>query len=355
MKYSFKIFSIFGIPIELHVSFLGLMLIIYIIAFLNLVPYVNILTAVLITLIFVSVIIHELSHSYVAKRYGIKIERIVLLPIGGISEMEEIPKDPSKELRIALAGPVSNLILGGISYLILISSITYLSNSIQGYFYYFILVNILLGFFNLLPAFPMDGGRILRAFLAERMSFIKATKLAANIGKQLAIIMAIIGVFINFLLILVAIYVYLGAEAEYQSVLLSTLLEDDKVKDVMTTDVHTVKSTSTVKETLRTMFKEKHMGYPVTNEGDLVGIVTFHDLSKVPEAEQETPIKNIMTTELIASHPDESLIETIEKLNRNRIGRVPVVLENRLVGIVSKTDVTQILQRKETKLEKQEN
>ncbi|MTK63491.1 MAG: CBS domain-containing protein [Methanobacterium sp.] len=352
MKYSFKIFSIFGIPVELHISFLVLILLIYIIALLNLVPYINILTAVLITLIFVSVVIHELAHCYMAKRYGIGIERIVLLPIGGISEMEEIPKDPSKELRIALAGPVSNLIIGGICYIILILSLAYISKTIQGAIYYFIVVNILLGFFNLLPAFPMDGGRILRAFLAERMNFISATKLSASIGKQLAIIMAIIGVFFNFLLILIAIYVYLGAEAEYQTVLLSSLLENDRIKDVMTTDVHTVQPNSTVQETLKIMFKERHMGYPVTDDGQLVGIVTFHDLSKIPEDERDTLIKDIMTKDLVVSNPEESLMVTLEKLNRHRIGRVPVVLENRLVGIVSKTDLTNILERKQSLLEK---
>lgn len=354
MKYSFKIFSIFGIPVELHISFLVLMILIYLVALLNVVPYINILTAVLITLIFVSVVLHELSHCYMAKRYGIGIERIVLLPIGGISEMEEIPKDPSKELRIALAGPVSNLIIGGIFYLILLGSMAYLSKTLQGAVYYFVIVNILLGFFNLLPAFPMDGGRILRAFLAERMSFINATKLSATIGKQLAIIMAIVGVFFNFLLILVAVYVYLGAEAEYQTVLLSTLLEDDKVKDIMTTDVHTVRPENTVKETLKVMFKEKHMGYPVMDDHDLVGIVTFHDLSKIPEAQRDSLIKDIMTRKLVVSSPDESLMETLEKLNRNRIGRVPVVWENKLVGIVSKTDLTSILERKQTLLEKQD-
>jgi len=352
MKYSFKIFSIFGIPVELHISFLVLIVLIYIIALLNVVSYVTLLTAVLITLIFVSVVLHELAHCYVAKRYGIGIERIVLLPIGGISEMEEIPKDPKKELRIALAGPVSNLLIGGIFYLILILSLAYISKTIQAAIYYFVFVNILLGFFNLLPAFPMDGGRILRAFLAERMNFIDATKLAANIGKQLAIIMALVGIFFNFLLILVAVYVYLGAQAEYQTVLLSTLLENEKVKDVMTTTVHTVKPNNTVKETLKIMFKEKHMGYPVTDDGHLIGIVTFHDLSEIPEAEKDTLINDIMTKDLVVSDPEENLMETLEKLNRNRIGRVPIVWENRLVGIVSKTDITTVLDMKQNLLEK---
>jgi Zn-dependent protease/CBS domain-containing protein len=351
MKYSLKIFSVFGIPVELHISFLILMLLIYIVAFFNFIPSVNLLTAVLITLVFVTVVLHELSHSYIAKRYGIKIERIVLLPIGGVSEMEEIPKDPAQELRIALAGPVANLMIAMISFVILIIFGTSLSTVLVGALYYFIIVNLLLGLFNLLPAFPMDGGRILRAYLAGKMSFIKATKLAATIGKQFAIIMAVIGVFFNFLLILVAIFVYFGAEGEYRSVLVSTLLEDEKVKNIMTTDVHTLTPDNTVQETLKTMFSEKHMGYPVTEDGKLVGIITFEDISNIPENGRNIMIKDIMTSELILSNPNEDLVETIGKMNKNRIGRVPVVENGELVGIVSKTDITNTMQKKELKLD----
>lgn len=350
MKYSLKIFSIFGIPIELHISFLLLMLFIYLIALIGIFPVINILTAVLITLVFASVVIHELCHSYLAKRYGIKIERIVLLPIGGVSEME-IPKNPAQELRISLVGPVSNLIIATLGYVFLIIFQNNLSAVVNGLIYYFIIVNLLLGLFNLLPAFPMDGGRILRAFLAERMSFIKATKLAASIGKQFAIIMAIVGVFFNFLLILIAVFVYLGADAEYKSVLISALLENEKVKDVMTSNVHTVNPDDTVNETLRVMFREKHMGYPVLENGRLVGIITFHDLSKIGENNRSLPIRDIMSRDLIVSKPGEELVDTIEKLNRNGIGRVPVVENGELVGIVSKTDITNTLQKKELKLE----
>jgi Zn-dependent protease len=351
MKYSFKIFSVFGIPVELHITFLVLMLLIYLVAFFKIIPSINLLTAVLITLVFATVVIHELCHSYIAKRYGVKIDRIVLLPIGGLSEMEEIPKDPAQELRIALAGPVSNLVIALVSYIVLIIFGSLLSIVLSGALYYFIIINLLLGLFNLLPAFPMDGGRILRAFLAERMSFIKATKLAASIGKQFAIIMAVVGVFFNFLLILIAIFVYLGADAEYKSVIVSTLLGDEMVKDVMTTDVHTLNPDNTVQETLKTMFSEKHMGYPVTDNGKLVGIITFDDISKIPENERDMLIKDIMTRKLILSDPNEDLVETIGKLNKNRIGRVPVVKNGELVGIISKTDITNTLQKKELKLD----
>jgi predicted transcriptional regulator len=163
--------------------------------------------------------------------------------------------------------------------------------------------------------------------------------------------MAIVGVFFNFFLILIAIFVYVGADSEYKSVVVSTLLGDDMVKDIMTTDVHTLSPENTIQDTLRTMFSEKHMGYPVMDNGTLVGIVTFEDISKVPEDNREKPIGDVMSTELITSDPKEGLVQTIEKLNKNRIGRLPVLKDGKLVGIVSKTDITNTLQKKELKLD----
>lgn len=343
MRYSLKIFSIFGIPVELHVSFLLLMLAIYLVAIFNLIPGVDVIVAILITLLFVTVVLHELTHSYVAQRYGVEIERIVLLPIGGVSAMKELPEDPHQELRIALAGPLTNLVIAAALYPVFLFYGNSLSSGLNFLFYYFILLNFLLGAFNLLPAFPMDGGRVLRAFLAERMNFIKATELAASIGKQLAIIMAIIGIFFNPFLIFIAIFVYLGADQESKMVLVNTLLEGVYVRDIMTREVKTIKPTDTVSDVLTFMFQHKHMGYPVEN-GKLMGIVTFHDLSNVPEKEKDQPISKFMTKELIVTSPDEDVSKSLERLNMNNIGRLPVLEEGELVGIISKTDIIKALE-----------
>ena len=123
------------------------------------------------------------------------------------------------------------------------------------------------------------------------------------------------------------------------------------VKDIMTTDVHTLNPENTIQETLRTMFGEKHMGYPVMDNGKIVGIVTFDDISKIPEDERDKPIKDVMTVNLITSDPNEELVKTIEKINKNRIGRIPVVKDGELVGIVSKTDITNTFQKRELKLD----
>ena len=160
MKYSLRIFKVFGIPVELHISFLILMLVFYAVALLGLIPGIDITLAILVTLVFVTVVLHELSHSYVAQRYGVVIERIVLLPIGGVSAMKELPQDPGQELRIALAGPLVNFILAGLFYPLLLLWGNLLSPAMYFLLYNFILFNVLLGAFNLLPAFPMDGGRV---------------------------------------------------------------------------------------------------------------------------------------------------------------------------------------------------
>jgi Zn-dependent protease/CBS domain-containing protein len=345
MKYSLKIFTILGIPVELHFSFILLMAFIYVIAFLKLVPGINLQTAILITLLFVTVVLHELSHSYLAQRYGIRIERIVLLPIGGVSAMEEIPSDPGQELRISLAGPLVNFLIAALCYpllLILGRSYPYLSAFIS----YFILVNLILGAFNLLPAFPMDGGRVLRAYLAERMNYIRATELAASVGKQLAIIMAIVGILIlrNPFLILVAIFVYIGADQEYQTVLISRLLGEMRVEEIMSPEVTTVTPENTVKEVLEIMFQEKHMGYPVLEGNNPIGIVTFHDLSRVAEKDKDKQISQFMSSDLVVTSPNEPLTDALEKLNQNKVGRLPVLEKGKLVGIVSRTDVMRALE-----------
>ncbi len=353
MRSSFKIFSISGIPVELHISFLFLILFIFVLAFLGL---VTLYLAFIIILLFVTVVIHEFSHSYMAKRYGVTVEKIVLLPIGGVSSMSEIPKDPGQEFKIAVAGPLTNIIIaifcliglvitGGISTLN--ASSFFLTNAptadINLFLSNFLGINLLLGVFNLLPAFPMDGGRVLRAFLARNNSYVKATRTAATIGKQFAIIMAIFGIFFNPILILIAIFIYIGADQEYKSIMMSSTLEGLTVKDIMTKNVVTLNRETSVAEALSIMFKQKHMGYPVMDAENLVGIITFDDISKIREDKRNIPVEDIMSKELILASPDEPVFNSFEKISRNNIGRLPVSENGKLVGIISKTDIMRAL------------
>jgi len=345
MKYSFKIFSAFGIPVELHISFLLLMVLIYAVAILNLAPGVDLNAALLITLLFVTVILHELAHSYVAQRYGIEIERIILLPIGGVSAMEELPEDPGEELRISIAGPLVNFVIAFICYgfnFILTGSGSY--PYISGFLNNFALVNMILGAFNLIPAYPMDGGRVLRAILARRMSYLQATETAASVGKFLAIFMAVVGIFWNFFLILIALFVYIGADAEYREVMFSTLLEGVKVEDVMTREVKTVNGETTVEEMMKIMFQNKHMGYPILDGQNLSGIITFNDISQAKQGDEKKTITEYMTRNLVVTSPGEPLIDAMAKLNQKGVGRLPVVENGKLIGIISRTDIIRAME-----------
>lgn len=232
MENSLQIARILGIPIKIHVSFL---LVLPFFAWIfavqpepfgfagiepGLLKYsLSLVTAIL---LFASVLIHELAHSYFTLRYGGSIREITLYLIGGVSSMEEELHDPSSEAKMAFVGPFSSIVLG-----ILLLSFNYLFNpatsSTAGgplFLMIFILgyINILLGLFNLIPAFPMDGGRILRAFFAQRMDFVKATEKAAFIGKVFAFIIGLIGLFSSFWLILIAFFIYMGASGEEQQV-----------------------------------------------------------------------------------------------------------------------------------------
>ena len=175
-------------------------------------------------------------------------------------------------------------------------------------------------------------------------------QLAASIGKQLAIVMAIIGIFINPFLILIAIFVYLGADQEYNVVMTNTLLEGIRVRDIMTGEVKTVNPSDTADSVLKLMFQHKHMGYPVIQDGELKGIITFHDISKLPEDQRDRQVEEFMTKRVVVTDPQEEVASTLEKLTNNRIGRLPVLENSQLVGIISKTDVMKALEMKKTTL-----
>ena len=187
MRYSFKIGSAWGIPIELHITFILLIAAVFVLS----IPTQQFYTFFIVLFLFVFVVFHELAHSVVARHYGIKVRKIILYPIGGVSEIEEIPDNPSQEWRMAVAGPLTSLVLGiallAVSLIISPQTFSiYTFATITGNFLTDLAtLNILLGAFNLIPAFPMDGGRVFRALLAERMKYSDATRYAVYLGKNI--------------------------------------------------------------------------------------------------------------------------------------------------------------------------
>ena len=352
MKLSFKIGSVWGIPIELHLTFILLIVAVFILF------YPQIYSFALIIFLFIFVVFHELAHSVVARRYGIKVRKIILYPIGGVSEIEEIPENPSIEWRMAIAGPVTSLILGaaflGVNQFIPLqipvvpSSIPYSGKLLLDLGF----LNLLLGAFNLIPAFPMDGGRVFRALLAERMKFSDATKYAAYIGRIFGILMAVVGVLFNFWLIIIGVFVYIGASEEAEQTIVSTTLASVRVKDVMQSEVGAVHPDQTITEALEVMFKARYHDALVERDGVFQGVVIWNEIIKVtPEQRnnlkvEQMPLKNIST------YPDEAVLEAYKLMTKEKIDLLPVVdreTPTKVVGVLTSEAIANAYEKARTR------
>ena len=359
MKSSLKIGSVMGIPIKLHITFLLILPMFAYVFAINPQPFgfegveppitryaLSVLTAIL---LFASILLHELAHSYMARRYGVNIESITLFLFGGVSAMEEMPRKPGQEAKMAFAGPLTSLVIGSIC-LFIYGNLIFPNPSLSQNPVYFTLwilgaMNLILGIFNLLPAFPMDGGRVLRSFYARKMSYVKATQSAAAVGKFFAILMAIFGILVgNLWFPLIALFIYVGASEEERSTRAEVTLENIMVRDIMTKNVVSVNPSMSVEDLVQFMFEKKHMGYPVIEGDSLRGIVTFTDIQRVPYLERPVAlVSDIMTKDIISVPSDAQASDVLKLVSSKNIGRVMVIDNGEVVGILSRTDLVRIL------------
>ncbi|HIH43524.1 MAG TPA: CBS domain-containing protein [Candidatus Methanoperedenaceae archaeon] len=357
MKTSFQIGRIMGIPIRLHITFL-LILPVFVLAFAgNPAPFFGdiqpaglryMLSTAAVLLLFAGILVHEVMHSYFAIRNGVKVQNITLLLLGGVSSMSEIPRNPSVEWKMAFVGPATSLVIGGalvFAYEMVVPGF----NAGDPYLRLLWLtgtINLMLGIFNLIPAFPMDGGRILRAWLAGRMPYVQATHTAAYVGKMFAFTMGIAGLLIpNIWLILIAFFIYIGASEEEKGTEIAFTLEGVSVRDIMSEDVVSVPPDMSIAGLVDLMFEEKHMGYPVVERGSLIGIVTFSDVRNIPrEKRGEVRVSDVMSPRVLSVSPGDRAVDVLKLLNSNGIGRTIVIQDGRVVGIVSRTDLVRSIQ-----------
>lgn len=319
-------------------------------------PYI--LGIILSFLLFTGVFLHELAHSWVALKKGMKVGSITLFILGGASEIEdEISPNPRDELPMAIAGPLMSLFLGLVSEGVAYASLLFIPNdALAGLFFYIFgylgILNIILFAFNLLPAFPMDGGRVLRAILAFWLPIDRATKIAAEIGRIVAIIFGIVGVLsFNLVLILIAVFIYLGAGQEAAMVRYNLLLKGLYVKDAMSSPVKVISPDMPVHEVLALMQSTRHLGFPVVERGALVGMVTLQDIHTASQIDREAlQARDIMTREVVTVAPDSDLYEALRILAPNTFGRIPVVRDGEVVGIVTRSDILKIMELQEVRV-----
>jgi Zn-dependent protease/predicted transcriptional regulator len=376
MEGSLKIGRLFGIPIYLHFTFL---LVIPLFAWIigsqiettvqllarifsvtidpslitmGAVPYL--LGALIALGLFAGVLVHEIAHSLIAKRRGIRINNITLFLFGGVSSMEEGTPDPKVELPMALAGPLTSLGLGilsiGIIYLIpLVIGAPGIAGVLVFLFAYLGLLNVILFGFNLLPAFPMDGGRVLRAYLAQRMPVTQATRIASEIGKAFAIFFGIFGFLaFNPILIIIAFFIYIGASQESSAVRYTSLLQDLTLGAVMSTPVMTVSPQTQVPVMLEQMYATKHLGFPVIDRGIVVGMITLSDLHRASPIDRDAlQVRDLMTRQVVSLPPQAPVAEALRVMSERNIGRIPVLEDGNLVGLVTRTDIIKVMQLRE--------
>ncbi len=361
MRLSFRIFRAFGIDVRVHVTFA------FIVAYFAYIWGVvqepgGVLGALygvlLVILLFALVAIHELTHSRVAQHYGVAVRSITLLPIGGVAAMEEIPEEPRKELAISAAGPLSNVVIGvvmlGLSPLVIDwggqSLSTFfgellLGRSLTGAYAYILVVNWLLALFNLLPAFPLDGGRVFRAILALRMDRARATHIAVVVGQVLAVAMAVYGFFGGgLILILVAIFIFFGAQGEGLQGEVQRVLRQLKVKHVVNPHVHVVRRGQTLGEVAARLFHTYQADFPVvTWRGDLEGILTRDRLiAALGRFGPDHPVAEAMRTDFPRVGLEDDVTEVLNKMRAGNLKAVPVVDQGTLVGMLSLDDLSEV-------------
>jgi CBS domain-containing protein len=274
-------------------------------------------------------------------RYGYEIESITLWLFGGVARFTEIPEDWRQEFTIAVAGPIVSVLVGVVSYVAFLAVSG--SDALQFVLGYLAVTNVALAVFNMLPGFPMDGGRVLRALLARTRPHAQATQIAARVGKVFALLLGLVGLLSNLFLVALAFFIYIGASGEAQQTVMKAAFQDIVVRDVMTPaeELDVVDEDASVADLMERMFRERHTGYPVVRAGELVGMVTLEDARAVREVERDAyRVSDVMTTELATITPDADALDAISLMQERGVGRLPVLdADGNLVGLVSRSDM----------------
>ena len=294
--------------------------------------------------LFAAVVLHELGHSVVAMRFGVAIESITLWFLGGVAQLAEMPEDWKQEFAVAIAGPVVSIALGVLSFgaFLLVPSEGF--SAVRFVLGYLAAMNIALAGFNLLPGFPMDGGRVLRALLARNRPYAQATQTAARVGQLFAVLLGLVGLInFNIFWIAIAFFIYMGAASETQQTTMKAAFEGVLVRDIMTPaeQVRSVAADTSVAELLDRMFRERHTGYPVFEEDRLVGIVTLSDARNVKEVERDAyRVEEVMTEDVMTTATSSEAMTAMNTMQGAGVGRLPVFDGNgEFAGLISRTDL----------------
>lgn len=360
MSWSIKLFRVRGIDVKVHLTFaLILIWAAYRWSGSTGAGLQGALFGVVATLLlFAAVTLHELGHSFQALKYGVKVRDITLLPMGGLAQMEEMPEKPKQELAIALAGPLVNFaiaaLLIGLGVLLQIQAVLTLPELYRslgeanwaGLLAYLTSANLMLGLFNLIPAFPMDGGRVLRALLAMKLDYGKATAIAARIGQGLALLLGLWGFTSgSYTLVLIAIFIWMGAGGEGKHNQVKDVLSEMTVGRAMTRSPHTLRANDLLSRAVELTLSTLQSDFPVMEWGSnkVAGLLGEADVLRGLKSHGETaPVREVMRSTFPTARPDDPLFKAQQAMVAGRVRAVPVIdATGQLVGLLTADDINE--------------
>ena len=354
MKWSWRVGSIAGIALFLHATFLLLLAYVAIDGYRTSGSARSALLGVLfVAAVFLMVLLHELGHALAARRYGIQTRDITLLPIGGIARLERMPRDPREEMIVALAGPAVNVLIAAILYLALRATggvPTFVDGASMGEGFFergfaarLLAVNVWLVLFNLIPAFPMDGGRVLRAALALRSDdYAEATERAARVGRFFALVFGVVGLFVvgNPMLVLVALFVWLAAAGEAAAVQTSVMLDGVPIQRMMITDIETLAPDDLLSRPVKLILDGFQQDFPVVAAGAVQGMLTRRALMKaLAEHGESARVADAMDRDFPQASPTDSAADVLTRLKSSSLHTLPVIRNGQLLGVLTLDNV----------------
>jgi Zn-dependent protease len=351
MKWQWKLGRFAGIDVYVHATFLLLIGWVGYSHWLENRDWGEVLSGVLFILaLFLCVVLHEYGHALTARKYGIKTRDITLYPIGGVARLERLPDKPIEELWVALMGPAVNVVIAAILfiYLTVTNSLVPLSNlsvASGSFIERLMLVNISLVLFNLIPAFPMDGGRVLRALLAMRMEYVRATQVAANIGQGLAFVLGFIGLFNNTFLLFIAFFVWIGASQEASMVQMRNSLSGIPVTRAMMTDFKTLSPRDNLSQVVALILSGSQHDFPVVDANGRVAGVLDRDsfMRALTQHGQSAPVMDFIRRDLPEVDSFEMIEMVLTRLQESGSKTLPVTHSGQLVGMITAENITEYL------------
>ena len=353
MKWSWRIARIAGIDVYVHATFLILLAIVAAAPFYTTRSVPETLGQILfLLLLFAIVVLHELGHALTARHFGIQTRDIILLPIGGVARLERMPEDPKQELLVALAGPAVNVALAGVFFIALLplgglAHVGFSSLFTNGTLLLekIVLINIALAVFNLIPAFPMDGGRVLRALLAMRLDYVRATRIAASVGQGMAFFLGFLGLMSsNVFMMLIALFVWVGAAEEASMVQVKSALSGIQIHRAMITEFHLLAPQDPLSKAVEYVLNGFQHDFPVADGDAVVGVLTRSDLMTALASEGlQGHVQDVMQRTFETAEPDEMLESVLARLQQCECRSLPVVRKGHLIGMVTLENIGEFM------------